>query len=241
MGMPVILEVVDPWADEHIFNAVFDYFEYIDRKFSTYKADSEISRINRNEIRPEEASEDMKTIFALAEQTYQESDGYFDIEQDGRYDPSGIVKGWAIHQAAEMIRQAGFQNYYVYAGGDIQVSGRNDQGQYWRAGIQSPFDPDQIVKRLSLQDCGIATSGNYVRGQHIYNPKKPGEPITGIVSLTVLGPSVFDADRFATSAFAMGSYGINFIEKLDGFEGYLIDRFGVATATTGFGRYEVHA
>lgn len=241
MGMPVILEVIDSGVTGKIFDDVFDYFGYVDRKFSTYKPDSEISLINRHELTLEQASDDMKAIFMLAEQTRLETDGYFDIERKGLYDPSGIVKGWAINQAAEILRQAGFENYYVYAGGDIQVSGKNGQGQDWRVGIENPFNPAEIVKVLSLQNCGIATSGTYIRGQHIYNPKNNDQPITEIVSLSVIGPNIYEADRFATAAFAMESAGIHFIEKMEGFEGYMIDRHGMATYTNGFERYVSHA
>ncbi len=241
MGMPVILEVVDPGVTEETFDAVFDYFGYVDRKFSTYKPDSEISMINRGELRLEDASDDMQAIFALAALTRQECGGFFDIDHNGRYDPSGIVKGWAIARAADLLRESGFEDYYVYAGGDIQVSGRNERGETWQVGIQNPFNPKEIVKVLSLENCGIATSGTYLRGQHIYNPKQPGVPITAIVSLTVVGPNVYDADRFATAAFAMETAGINFIEGLEGFEGYMIDRDGLATYTSGFERYVLHA
>jgi thiamine biosynthesis lipoprotein len=239
--MPVILEVIDSWVTGKTFDKIFAYFEYVDRKFSTYKNESEISLLNRQEITLEQSSEDMQTIFMLAEQTRQETDGYFDIARNGKYDPSGIVKGWAIYNAAEILRQAGFKNYYVDAGGDIQVYGKNDEGQDWRVGIQSPFNPKEIVKVVSLQDCGMATSGTYVRGQHIYNPKDREQPITEIVSLTVIGPDIYEADRFATAAFAMGSAGVYFIENLKGFEGYMIDQKGLATYTSGFERYVFYA
>jgi thiamine biosynthesis lipoprotein len=98
----------------------------------------------------------------------------------------------------------------------------------------------EIVKVLSLSDCGIATSGVYIRGQHIYNPYDEGAPITDIVSLTVIGPDIYYADCFATAAFAMGKEGIDFIEHLDGFEGYMIDNHHQATFTSGFSRYVCH-
>ena len=241
MGMPVIVEVVDPGVTSQNLDSVFAYFEYVDRKFSTYKTDSEISLINRQELTLEQSSEDMQAVFMLAEQTRQETDGYFNIDRDGHYDPSGIVKGWAIKTAAELLRQAGFANYYVDAGGDIQVSGKNALGQDWRVGIQNPFNLKEIVKVLSLHDCGVATSGTYVRGQHIYNPRNSLQPVTGVVSLTVIGPDVYEADRFATAAFAMGPAGIGFIERLAGFEAYMIDPDGLATCTSGFERYVSHA
>jgi len=84
---------------------------------------------------------------------------------------------------------------------------------------------------------GIATSGSYLRGQHIYNPHTPQEKLLEIVSLTVIGENVLEADRFATAAFAMGRDGINFIEQLPGFEGYAIDKNGLATMTSNFELY----
>lgn len=237
MGMPITVEVVDPQVTAQRIDSVFAYFEYVDDKFSTYKDHSEISRINRHEIALDQASADMKTVFALAEQTRQETKGYFDIVRNGIYDPSGIVKCWAISNAAEILRQNGFENFYVEAGGDIQAVGKNSAGENWRVGIRNPFDLHQVVKVLSITDGGVATSGTYVRGQHIYNPKTDAPPDAEVVSLTVIGPNVYEADRFATAAFAMGRAGIVFIEQTEGMEGYMIDQQKQATFTSGFQRY----
>jgi thiamine biosynthesis lipoprotein len=241
MGMPVTVDIVDPSATMDLIDLVFDYFEYIDDKFSTYKEHSEISLINKQMLRLEDASDDMRTVFQLAEETRLRTDGFFDIQYKGYYDPSGLVKGWAICNASKILSQKGFGNFYVDAGGDIQVMGKNSEGQNWRVGIRNPFDNDEIVKILSVTNCGVATSGTYIRGQHIYNPKSE-DPTPGseILSLSVIGPDVFEADRFATAAFAMGYEGINFIERLQGFEGYMIDREKLATFTTGFERYVIH-
>lgn len=240
MGMPITLEVLDAAVSEDVFKEVFAYFDGVDRKFSTYKDDSEISRINQGRLTLDQASDDMQLIFSLAEWTKKATDGYFDIVRNGHYDPSGIVKGWAIFHAAEILREKGFANYYVDAGGDIQMAGNNSQGEPWRIGIRNPFNPQEIVKVLSVSDCGVATSGTYIRGNHIYNPKDSGQLVTDIVSLTVVGPDIYQADRFATAAFAMGPAGIVFIENLDGFEGYMIDQNGLATYTTNFERYVLH-
>lgn len=240
MGMPVTVEIADAAATADMVEQVYDYFEYIDATFSTYKEHSEISRLNRGEIALEQASDDMRTIFALAEQTRQQTQDYFDIARGDGYDPSGIVKGWAIDRAADILRERGLANFYVDAGGDIQAVGRNHQGQPWRVGIRNPFNIHEIVKVLALSDRGVATSGTSIRGQHIYDPKRRGEPIDEIVSLTVVGPDVYEADRFATAAFAMGRAGIMFVEQLGGCEGYLIDAHGQATYTSGFARYIYH-
>ncbi len=238
--MPITVEISDSFATEEIFDKVFAYLDYVDKKFSTYKDESEISQINNGKIKEKDYSEDMKEVWRLCEETKKLTNGYFDIKsKDGKYDPSGLVKGWAINNAAKILQEQGFKNFYVEAGGDIQVCGKNSQGQNWRVGIRNPFNEEEIIKVVSLTDIGIATSGTYIRGQHIYNPHHSGELITEIVSLTVIGTDVYEADRFATAAFAIGEKGIDFIEGLKGFEGYMINKDGVATITSGFEKYVV--
>lgn len=239
MGMPITLEIVDAMVTQTELDNVFAYFVSIDETFSTYKTTSEIAKINRGELLPAQYSKDMKTILALCEQTKKETHGYFDIWHDGVYDPAGIVKGWAIQNAADMLNARGFRDFYIDAGGDIQVSGHNET-RLWRVGIRNPFNRDEHVKILMLTDRGIATSGTAIRGQHIYNPYHPDMQILDIVSLTVIGPNIYEADRFATAAFAMGKKGIQFIETLAGFEGYMIDTQARATFTSGFERYVLH-
>ena len=78
---------------------------------------------------------------------------------------------------------------------------------------------------------------SYIRGQHIYNPHDGDKEIKDVASLTVIGPNIYDADRFATAAFAMGKPGIRFIESLPGHEAYMITSDRRATLTSGFERY----
>lgn len=239
MGMPITIEIVDNSATGKFFEKAFDYFRYIEKKFSVYKETSEVNQINEGLIKKSEYSKDMKTVFKLSSQTKQKTNGYFNIKKNGKYDPSGLVKGWAILNVAKIIKREGFMNYYVDAGGDIQVSGKNREGKKWKVGIQNPFSLNEIIKTVVLTNQGIATSGTYLRGQHVYNPFSPKKPITEIVSFSIIGPNVYEADRFATAAFAMGKEGIQFIENLSNFEGYVIDKNGIATLTSGFDKYTI--
>ncbi len=249
MGMTIIVEVIDPSTPLTPIESglrvkinsakkVFNYFRKVDRQFSPYKRDSEVSRINRGEITREDYSVEMKEIIMLAQKTQSETEGFFNIYNNGRLDPSGIVKGWAIQKASEILRELGFKNFYVNAGGDIQVSGRNNKGKNWSVGIKNPFNTKQIVKSVVLKNASIATSGTYIRGQHIYNPHREKYP-TDIVSLSVISKNIFDSDRFATAAFAMGERGIYFLESLKNVEAYMIDNKGIATETTGFRKYVI--
>jgi thiamine biosynthesis lipoprotein len=239
MGMPITIEVIDKYVTQDDLNKVFAYFVSVDETFSTYKATSEISKINRGELAPVQWNEEMKTIMALSEQTKKDTHGYFNILHNGQYDPSGIVKGWAIQNVANMLAASGFYHFYVDAGGDIQVSGGKDDHP-WRVGIRNPFNRAEHVKVLALTNRGVATSGTAIRGQHIYNPHDPSALLVDCVSITIIGPNIYEADRFATAAFAMGRKGIEFIETLAGFEGYMIDAQARATFTSGFERYVLY-
>ncbi|HZR41426.1 MAG TPA: FAD:protein FMN transferase, partial [Ktedonobacteraceae bacterium] len=73
MGMPITLEVMDATVTQDDLDKVFAYFAFVDETFSTYKADSEISKINRGELLPAQYSAEMKTILALSEQTKKET------------------------------------------------------------------------------------------------------------------------------------------------------------------------
>lgn len=235
MGMPITVEIVGEDSQE-VFNKIFDYFTQVDEKFSTYKRTSEISKLNHKEIEPDEYSDELKEILYLSKQTKFETEGYFDIQQEEKIDPSGLVKGWAINNAAQILKDDGYKNFYIEAGGDIEVSGAPQGHKYWRTGIRNPFKPKEIVKVLKISNLGVATSGTYERGKHIYNPITHSYT-TDIASLTVIGPNIYEADRFATAAFARGKSGIDFIEKQKDLEGYMIDNNGIATMTSGFENY----
>jgi thiamine biosynthesis lipoprotein len=241
IGMPITIEITQSANKQRLASGdvsestnrdierIFDYFRYVDEKYSPFKETSEVAKLNRGE----KVSNEMSEILKLAQDLKKQTNGYFDIKKpNGKIDPSGIVKGWAIKQAADILRKEGYKKFFVDAGGDAEIVGGP-----WKWGIRNPFNVKEIVKVLRLSNCGIATSGTYERGQHIYDPVGKNTEITDIVSMTVIGPDVYEADKYSTPAFAMGKAGINFIEKLQGFEGYIIDKNGVATMTSGFSKY----
>jgi thiamine biosynthesis lipoprotein len=237
MNMPIEIEIVGTEV-QGVLDEAFAYLASVEERFSFFKETSEISRVNRGELKAEEASAEMQEVFAIAEKTREETGGYFNmLRPDGSKNPSGIVKGWAIRNVAKRIRDKGYENYMVNAGGDIAVGGKNAEGKEWSVGIRNPFNIQEIVKVIYPHGKGVATSGSYIRGAHIYNPHAPEANLDEIVSITIIGPDVLEADRFATAAFAMGKKGIEFVEQLPDFEGYAIDAKGIALMTSGFFTY----
>ena len=234
MGMPISIEIGGPDAGP-LVEAAFATFAAADARFSPFREDSEVSALNAGRLRAADASAEMAEVLAIAARMHGASRGYFDISRpEGGIDPSGVVKGWAILKVARQIAAAGAADYYVDAGGDIQTGGRDAEGRDWAIGIRNPFDDREIIKAVVPRGHGIATSGSYVRGAHIYDPHRPARPIREIVSLTVIGRDVLEADLFATAAFAMGRDGIHFIEETPQVEGYVVHPDGTALQTRGF-------
>lgn len=238
MGMPVIIEVSAQNVHEEDFEEVLSYFQDIDERFSPYKDTSEVMGINASSIHPDQYSNQMREILQLSEDTKKETNGFFDVYHNGSFDPSGIVKGYAISRAAKMLSKKGFNDFYVSIAGDIQTYGKND-GEKWRVGIENPFNREEIIKVVYLSGEGIATSGAYIRGAHIYNPVA-NSAVEDVKSISVIARDVFDADRFATAAFAMGKKGIEYIESKNGLEGCMVTDDQKIIMTSGFGMYLIY-
>jgi len=150
-----------------------------------------------------------------------------------------LLKGMQYRKEQRFCKKKGLKNFFVEIAGDIQVSGKNKEGEKWSVGIQNPFNIKEIIKVVYLSDKGIATSGNYLRGEHIHNPifKKNANEVALV---TVIADDIFDADRFATAAFAMGEKGIHFLESLKNIEGYMVTKSKKAIYTSDFEKYTIN-
>ncbi len=235
MGMPITLMAHDGALTTAQVEQVFTIFTDADEKYSPYKTTSEVSRLNRQPLFERRYSAELTQIMLLAEQTKQDSDGYFDVHHNGVFDPSGIVKGWAIQKAAAVLN-GWTNNFYIEAGGDIQVSGLSQYGSAWRIGVRNPFNRTENVAVVTLENAAIATSGTAIRGAHIYDPIQ-GRALNEVVSLSVISSRILDADRMATAAFAMGEKGLDFLNRRRGYEAYMIYADGSAAMTAGWQAY----
>ena len=232
MGMPVTIDVRHGVAQPGIVEAAFAEFHLLDRIFSTYRPDSAISRINRGEINVQEAGAEVSRALELASLYEQATDGYFSAWLSGRLDPSGLVKGWAIDRACTILESAGAHSYFVDAGGDVRARGGNGHGRPWRIGIRHPVQRNLVAAVISGMDVAVATSGTYEKGLHVLDPHT-GVPAAELVSVTVVGADILHADVYATAVLAMGSGGLEFIERAPGYEAFLIDSDLRVHRTTG--------
>lgn len=235
MGMPVIVDIRDEHIDDETIDDVFDWLRLVDARFSTFKPDSEISRIDRGELLLEDAHEDVREVLARCELLRAETGGYFDARASasGQLDPSGLVKGWSIDRAAAILDHASAANYTVNAGGDIRLRGGALPERVWRIGIQHPAERDRVAAILAARDLAVATSGAYERGEHVLDPHTHRPPV-GVLSVTITGPDLATADAYATAAYAMGQRGALWTAGLNGYEALTILADGRVLSTDGF-------
>jgi thiamine biosynthesis lipoprotein len=235
MGMPIVIDVRDEDADDELLDAAFDSFRTVDARFSTYRDDSEIARINRGELALAEAHADVRAIVQRCEELRAETRGFFDLRAtgDGTIDPSGLVKGWSVDGVDALLHGAGVRDYAINAGGDVVVRGRGLPDDCWRVGIQHPEIGDKLARVVVGNDLAIATSGAYARGDHVLDPHTH-RPSEGVLSVTVTGAVLATADAYATAAFAMGRNGPAWTARLRGFEAMTILADGRVLSTPGF-------
>lgn len=227
MGFPVSLRVDDEGVPESAADAVFAWLREVDTRFSPFKPDSEVSRLDRGEL--SDLSEDLAEILDLCEHYRVATGGAFDVRMPGRaLDPCAVVKGWSVQRAAELLKAAGARRFVLNAGGDVVAAGGP-----WRVGVRHPEHADRLCTVLALTDGAVATSARYERGDHIIDGRT-GRPATGLLSLTVVAPTLTEADSVATAAFAMGTEGIDWAASLPGCEVFAVDAERQVLRTPGF-------
>lgn len=240
--MAISLDVRDDF-DPNALKEVLAWLHHVDTTFSTYKIESPISQFGLGVLSAEQLSEEVRDVLTLCELVREETSGAFDIAcvpapNGSTLDPSGLVKGWAIERAAELLEAHGAANFCINAGGDIALRGNAEPDQPWRIGIRHPSDPLASAAVLSLGGrAAIATSATYERGAHIIDPKT-GQPTADLASVTVVGEDLTYVDAYATAVFVMGLDGAQWLldthPELDAF---VIGHDGLTWETPGFNRW----
>lgn len=235
MGMPNSLALrgrhaQGPAADE-AWAAVLASLRAADAMFSTYRADSVISRIRGGELDLADAPEEVHEVLDIGARVERASDGAFSVwlpGPDGRpaLDPSGVVKGWAVERAAAALRALNDTDFCLSAGGDMVC--RAGQGAPWRVGIEDPHDPGRVLAVVPVRDGAVATSGTAHRGAHLVDARS-GCPPRAVAQVTVVAPSLTSADVDATAAYALGEQAATWLGQRHGRTGLVVWTDGSTT------------
>lgn len=236
MGTPISVQLTDPLPArrlEALAEQTFGWFRDVDERFSTYKEQSEVNRLDRGELSIQDCSADLRLVIEACADLWRETDGYFDAYATGRFDPSGFVKGWSVQVASDRLLAAGCESHWINAGGDIRARGGPRPGEPWRIGIRHPWQPDKVCWVLGGTDFAIATSGTYERGFHVVDPYQ-GAPATGLTSVTVVGTDLGLVDAYATAGVAMGRSGLRWLAELPGHEVGIVTADEMSFRSDGF-------
>ena len=232
MGTVFSFDLRDP-VSVGVVDEVVEWLHWVDATFSTYVEDSEISQLRRRDIHLAECAPEVADVLAQCAQLERDTDGAFSAHYSGLLDPSGLVKGWAIERAAQLLTEAGSTRHAVNGGGDVRAVGRPEPGRSWQIGVVDPFDPRSLATVLSVVDGAVATSGTAERGLHVVDPRG-GLPAQGLASVTVVGPNLALADAYATAAMVKGAEAPAWVEGLDGYDAFAVATTGERWQTSGF-------
>ncbi len=225
-------DAVDTGTLEAAVAATFAELDRLEAIFSTYRPDSEISRVNRGELHLLDCSPEVVDVLDACTWLEHVTGGAFSShppEQPGVIDPAGFVKGWATERATRLLLEAGLDDWYLAVGGDVQAHGRPRGGGQWVFAVADPLHPGDIVATLALDDGAVATSGTAERGRHLWDGRT-GARVEGLASLTVTGPHLAWADALATAGFALGEAGIEWVSRFDGYHALAVTLEGALVA-----------
>lgn len=212
MGLPISIHVraTEPTRPDIAAAAdrAFAHLRLADRIFSTWRSDSDLLRLQHGELAVDAAHPWLAEVVELCLEAEERTDGLFRAwrsRESGRpvFDPTGLVKGWAVVGAAAHLETVPDIAWCLGAGGDIAVGvgrGMHDVDPVWRIGIEDPRDRRQVTDVVTLSRGGIATSGAAARGAHLSDPRT-GRGIDRAGSVTVTGPDLMWADVWATAAW----------------------------------------
>ena len=203
-----------------------------DAVFSSWDPQTPLSLLRRGDLAEADGPACLAEVRMACEAAREASGGWFDPwAMPGGYDPTGLVKGWAVDRALAAIREAGLPAALVNGGGDLAAFGRPAAGEPWRAGIRHPWRPGALAGVLEVRGA-VATSAAYERGAHLVDPRT-GRPGCRAASASVTGPSLAMADALATALAVGADEALAAVGGLPGYAGYLIRPDGTETWTSG--------
>ena len=208
MNMPFTIAFVRDSFDEiladvlnQIVNEIDKYLQNVEEKFSPFLSESLVSRHTDigEELQDDFFDIEYQEVYSRSIIAKKETHGLFDPFFDGKYNPTGFVKGWAIENAFMKYIKPLIDNNILEAGaingaGDMQVGTRLDSSFSWKIGIENPEDKEKIIAKYSIKNGAVATSGLSKRGRHI----KSDNDINHI-QVTVVGTYLSEVDVLATA------------------------------------------
>lgn len=227
----IVLFDVDEKLEKELIEEAYIEALRLQKIFNFYDEKSELSRLNkkRNLKVSEEFLEVLKKALAVCEVTNGKYDitlgknilnrknskpevklncSYKDLEIKGNevilkdkdvvIDLGSIAKGYIADKLVEFFKSRGVEGGLIDARGDICLFGDGLQ----KVEVEHPREKGKSIISIKLKNCGVATSGDYnqfyssFEKSHILNQKD-------LISITVVAPTLTEADLYATALFVL--------------------------------------
>lgn len=164
---------------------------------------------------PEKVNVDSLLEYVGFDSVFFDSTSVCKMKKGVQLDFSAVAKGYAVDLVAEYLQSQGLENIFVEIGGELACYGKNDRGEAWVIGIDSPVGEEEnrsINQVVQVQNRAMATSGNYrnfyvkddIRYSHTISPVT-GKPVEHtLLSATVFSEKCMYADAYATAFMVAG-------------------------------------
>jgi len=130
-------------------------------------------------------------------------------------DLGGIAKGYAVDQAADILRAEGITSALVSSGtSSLFALGAPPGERGWKVSVRDPYDAERAADVVWLRNHSLSVSGSYERFfkaggktySHILDPRT-GRPVEAMLSTAVLAPRATQADALSTAFYVLGPAG----------------------------------
>ncbi len=227
----IILPEIEDSIAEEIIDEMYSEALRLQKIFNFYDKNSELSKLNKK--RKMKVSNELLEVVTYALKFCELTKGKYDIsigknilrrknrqeeiklncsyldinieeheiklnKEDLLIDLGSVAKGYITDRLVDFLKERGVNNGIIDSRGDIFVFGKQTR----KMEIQHPREMENSICKVKISNCAIATSGDYnqyygnFKKSHILNQKD-------IISLTVVAPTLQEADIYATVLFVL--------------------------------------
>lgn len=191
--------------------AALERIDELHRILTRFESSGLIAHLRRVAPRPVPIGADLFALLATAVAVRDASGGAFDIEAGARglnldaqtvsasletpdhtLDLGAIAKGFALDQAAAILREAGVERAFLHGGTSSMIG----IGTGWRVALD-----ERGAESIDLTDAALGVSAS--RTPHVLDPRT-GQVVTTPRRVAVQGPSATLADAWSTALLVIG-------------------------------------
>lgn len=204
----------------------------IDRKLSPNRPDSLVSKYRKGQHDALAQDPMFQEVFGQCSIAEAATSGYFNAFYDGKFNPDGLIKGWAIETLFQLhlkplLIDPDIVGVALEGDGDIQLASKEGSDFHWNIDVQDPCDSEEVIAEYNIRNGALATSGMSK------TVRKISHSSSSIKQVTIVANGMTEADVWAIAGITAGT---NYFKKMiesSELTGMLVDK---TEGTTAFAR-----